>query len=166
MLLLQLTFLFFFLFFVVSYLRINNTKEVLTQEDESDTVLFYFATAIHVIAIAVLFHSTHESLNSTALILNSYPNSFFGFWLELAPVYGKILLTIAGTLLLFTFLSRFFAKQTLKVTKALNSNTTDQEAETILIFMTSAIFLGLVIISYQFIETLAISYVPVLGGIN
>ncbi len=166
MLLLHITFILFFLLFVTAYLRVNNTRDILTEDDESDAVLFYLATSIHIVAIAVLFCSTHESLSSAALIFDAYTNTFLGFWKALAPVYGKVLLTMALFLFVFTFLSRFFAKQIIVITKAWHFNDNAQERQIVLIFITSAIFLGLILISGQYIETLAISYVPVRGGIN
>jgi hypothetical protein len=166
MLLLHVTFILFFLLFVTAYLRVNNTRTVMANDDESDTVLFYLATCIHIVAIAVLFNSTHESLNSAALIFQGYSGAFLEFWQALAPVYGKILVTIALFLFVFTFLSRFFAKQIIAITKAWRLDDVRQEKQIVLVFITASIFLGLIIISHQYIETLAISYVPVLGGIN
>ena len=86
------------------YLRINNAKSVLFEEDESDSVLFFIATSIHVVAISILFHSCHESLNSSALIFESFNYSFIDFWKNLLPVYGKIILTIAIVLFIFGIL--------------------------------------------------------------
>ena len=96
----------------------------------------------------------------------SRAEGFKDFWISIAPVYGKILLTVIIVLFIYTILSKICAKQTIRITKAFDSNSSGQEQQVMLIFLTSAIFLGLVIVSYDFIENLAISYVPIIGGIN